>query len=179
MSKKFFHWRMEKKNLKNNSACIRQSTPSSYFSYSFLTTFSSFLDREKCAAGDDTYISFFRIFLYSLKVRHTYVLRHSGWLIYTSGVLYHSLSLIENRYSREREREQINKKRKEREKIYSIRFCFFLIGRLNFSLVFSLSLLFSLSTTTTKKFNYTAVYVSVLDRLPTGVIIAVSIARSW
>ena len=96
----------------NNSAGIRQSTPSSYFSYSSLTTFLLlllllFLIGKNCAAGDDTYISFSFFFsylsLYSLKVRHTYVLRHSGWVIYTSGVLYHSLSLIENRYSRGRE----------------------------------------------------------------------------
>jgi hypothetical protein len=117
----------------------------------------------------------FRIFLYSLEVIHTYFLRYSGWLIYTSGVLFHSLTIIQNRHSRE------NKytKKNERKKIqYSL--SFFLLVDL-FFLLRSLSrlLFFSLLTTTTKKFYYTAVYVSVLDRLPTGVIIAVSIARSW
>ena len=90
-----------RKNLKNNTACILQSTPCSYFSRFSLTTFSFFYAGKKYTAGDDTYISFFRIFLYSLEVIHPYFLQYSGWLIYTSGVLYHSLNLIQNRYSRE------------------------------------------------------------------------------
>jgi hypothetical protein len=90
-----------RKNLKNNTACILQSTPCSYFYRFSLTTFSFFFLYRRKIHGWRWHIHFlFRIFLYSLEVIHPYFLRYSGWLIYTSGVLYHSLNLIQNRYSR-------------------------------------------------------------------------------